>query len=145
MFPASATVGSVLLGDFDDGKRLGQGMSVKPPSITIVRSMPTNAPHFMGSIEKADGRTQECARKSERWHNEGLAPPKALDVGEELLRYGDWEEGRGGDDPVKGLCWGALTPCLPIRAPEEDALTDVEISLDAPLQVPEAHATQRVD
>ena len=76
-----------------------------------------------------------------RWHYEGLPPTKALDVGEVLLRSGDWEEGRDENDPVKGLCWGALTSYLPFRAPEEDALMDVEISLDAPLQVPEAHAT----
>ena len=57
-----------------------------------------------GFIEKADGRTQGCAWESECWHYEGLAPPEALDVGEELLRNGDWEEGRDGDDPVKGIC-----------------------------------------
>ena len=133
MFLASAIVGSVLLGDFDDGKGHGRGMSVKPPNIHDSAEHANIRPALHRFIEKATAVPRDAPGEANAGTTKGLLPLKRLNVGEELVRDGDWEEGRGGDDPVKGLCWGALTSCLPFRAPEEDALTNVEISPDAPL------------
>ena len=66
---------------FDDGQRLGRGMLVKPPSITIERSMPTYAPHFGGSSREPTAVPRAAPGGRERWHYERLAAPEAFDVG----------------------------------------------------------------